>query len=1190
MGFPRFLPVFFCTVLFTSFLETRGNWVQLGSDIVGEPENNWGGPVSLSSDGTTVAIGAPVHDGNGMKPGLAAVYRFDTGSSTWIQMGSDILGSGDDWDLFGESVSLNSDGSTVAIGVPSARGGFGQVRVYNFDTGSSTWIQVGSNIDGKSQFDNSGYSVSLSSDGTTVAIGAPNNATSGDTGDGTVRIYSFDSGSSTWTQVGGDIDGESEFGSDLSGISVSLSSNGSTVAIGAPFYYNNNYSSGRVRIYRFETGTSTWSQVGSDIDGENVNDQSGSSVSLSSDGSTVAIGAPRNEDNGRDSGHVRIYSFDSGSSTWTQMGSDIDGESSYDYSGRSVSLSSDGSTVAIGAPFYDDGTNYESGVVRIYRFDTGSSTWTQVASDIVGENYAGKLGSSVSLSSDGSSVALRASEDYRAVPYDIDSSVRIFYLDTDGDGVGDVDDAFPLDSSESVDTDNDGTGDNADAFPLDSSETVDIDGDGIGDNADTDDDNDGVLDTADAFPLDSTESVDTDGDGTGNNTDTDDDGDGVLDADDQFPLDFSKSGDMDGDGIDNNADNDDDGDGVVDTADAFPLDSSESVDTDGDGTGNNADTDDDNDGIIDSLDAFPLSNDNNWVMLGSDIDGESPNDQSGFSVSLSSDGTTVAIGARLNGGNGFDSGHVRIFSFDSGSSTWTQMGSDIDGESPNDQSGFSVSLSSDGTTVAIGAMVNDGNGSNSGHVRIYSYDSESSTWTQMGSDIDGESEGDFFGHSVSLSSEGSTIAIGAVNNDGNGSNSGHVRIYSFDSVSSAWTQVGSDIDGESQLDYSGSSVSLSSDGTTVAIGAPSNDGNGDGSGHIRIYSFDSGSGLWTQVGSDIDGESADDSSGRSASLSSDGSTVAIGAYGNGSNSGHVRIYDYDALSSAWVQVGSDIDGESQGDYSGLSVSLSSDGNTVAIGARENDGNGSKSGHVRIYSFDSGSSTWTQMGSDIDGESAGDSSGYSPSLSFDGTTVAIGAPRNDGNGGRSGHVRIYSWDTDGDGVADTTDAFPLDYYESADTDGDGTGDNADAFPLDSSETVDTDSDGTGNNADTDDDNDGIIDTEDSRPLDKLNLGLEIQFAKDSNSLGKMYATWERVPGVSYELEGSADLSEWTILETYPPTTSLSVESYELRPENPHHFVRLKLYPPPNANASSEQIVIDSEGDGSKTDSPDGNVSD
>ena len=70
-------------------------------------------------------------------------------------------------------------------------------------------------------------------------------------------------------------------------------------------------------------------------------------------------------------------------------------------------------------------------------------------------------------------------------------------------------------------------------------------------------------------------------------------------------------------------------------------------------------------------------------------------------------------------------------------------------------------------------------------------------------------------------------------NDGNGSGSGHTRIYKWDG--SSWNQLGSDIDGEAAGDYSGSSVSLSSDGSVLAIGAVQNDGGGPGSGHARIY-------------------------------------------------------------------------------------------------------------------------------------------------------------------------------------------------------------------------------------------------------------------------------------------------------------------------------------------------------------------
>ncbi|XOV89514.1 MAG: thrombospondin type 3 repeat-containing protein [Pseudomonadota bacterium] len=91
------------------------------------------------------------------------------------------------------------------------------------------------------------------------------------------------------------------------------------------------------------------------------------------------------------------------------------------------------------------------------------------------------------------------------------------------------------------DWDGDGVLNIDDAFPEDAAETTDTDGDGIGDVADTDDDNDLVPDVDDAFPLDGTESVDTDSDGIGNNADDDDDGDGVLDVDDAFPLDPTRS-------------------------------------------------------------------------------------------------------------------------------------------------------------------------------------------------------------------------------------------------------------------------------------------------------------------------------------------------------------------------------------------------------------------------------------------------------------------------------------------------------------------------------------------------------------------------------------------------------------------------------------------------------------------------
>ena len=188
------------------------------------------------------------------------------------------------------------------------------------------------------------------------------------------------------------------------------------------------------------------------------------------------------------------------------------------------------------------------------------------------------------------------------------------------------------------------------------------------------------------------------------------------------------------------------------------------------------------------------------TQLGSDINGEASYDQSGVSVSINSDGTKVAIGATKNDGGGSDSGHVRVYQYSS--SSWSQIGSDINGEATNDSSGQSVSLSSDGTVVAIGATKNDGGGDNSGHVRIYQY--SGSSWVQLGDDIDGESPYDYSGHSVSLSSDGMVVAIGAYGNNG-GNFTGHVRVYSY--YNNQWNQRGADLDGEAAVDQSGYSVS-----------------------------------------------------------------------------------------------------------------------------------------------------------------------------------------------------------------------------------------------------------------------------------------------------------------------------------------------------------------------------------------------
>jgi hypothetical protein len=398
----------------------------------------------------------------------------------------------------------------------------------------------------------------------------------------------------------------------------------------------------------------------------------------------------------------------------------------------------------------------------------------------------------------------------------------------------------------------------------------------------------------------------------------------------------------------------------------------------------------------------------NWQQLGLDIDGTAAYDITGYSVSLSNDGRTVVVSSP----GGATNGRVQVYRFSN--NAWTQLGATLNGEDVGSFFGHATSISNDGNTVAIGDFGNDGNGENSGHVRIFRF--INNAWTQLGADIDGEAAGDNAGlaGSVALSADGNIVAIGASGNDGNGANSGHVRILNFNGT--AWTQVGADIKGEAAGDFL-STVSISDDGSTVATAAFGNDVNGSDSGHVRIYRFIDN--VWTQLGNDFDGSAANERLGYSVALSADGNTAAIGAIGAGNNnSGRVQIYRF--VNNAWTQLGGVINGEAEVDSSGGSLAISADGNTVAIGAQGNDANGDDSGHVRVYRLLN--NVWTQLGLDLDGEASGDGSGKSVSLSADGNTVAIGANGNSVRGAFSGHARIYSFN--GSGLPPTPPTPPL----------------------------------------------------------------------------------------------------------------------------------------------------------------------
>lgn len=333
-----------------------------------------------------------------------------------------------------------------------------------------------------------------------------------------------------------------------------------------------------------------------------------------------------------------------------------------------------------------------------------------------------------------------------------------------------------------------------------------------------------------------------------------------------------------------------------------------------------------------------------WTQIGDDVEGEAAGDVLGQSVALSAVGNIIAVGAPYNSGGGTNSGHVRVFENVDGN--WTQIGDAINGDNQFDKCGWSVDLSADGNIVAIGSWEGNGNGNNSGQVRVF--ENINGVWTQIGSDMYGLQPGHGLGVSVALSSDGTILATGANEHPSSMGDSDYTMI--FENVSGEWVQIGEAIYGDYNL--SGDSVSLSADGNIVAIGTLN--GGGDLQGFVRVY--ENIAGTWAQIGSDILGEHPLDQSGK-VSLSADGTILAVGAPSShlgGNIAGQVRIYKN--VSNTWVQIGSDIDGEDTSDYFGGSVALSNEGTKLIVGAVTSITSTTKKGYVKVYDLTDALST------------------------------------------------------------------------------------------------------------------------------------------------------------------------------------------------------------------------------------------
>ncbi len=382
-----------------------------------------------------------------------------------------------------------------------------------------------------------------------------------------------------------------------------------------------------------------------------------------------------------------------------------------------------------------------------------------------------------------------------------------------------------------------------------------------------------------------------------------------------------------------------------------------------------------------------------WTQVGQTIYGQNEEDYIGLEneVAINTDGSIIAVASDKH--NNY-TGQVRVFQYDG--TTWTQLGSDIDGEASSDNFGTCIALSADGHILAVGAPNNGGNGTHSGEVKIYQYNESTSEWELLGSPIYGEGEENYCGLHISLSNDGYTVAVSSPYNDVAGENAGEVRVFHYDG--NAWQQVGNTIYGENAGEKIGN-LSLNGDGTILAIGS---NFNSDYSGFVRVYKLVNDT--WTMQGSEITGEAAQDYSSIIA-LSDDGLTLAIGAYGNDNNgdaAGCVRVFYFDG--ATWTQIGQDINGDAEGDWFGGAVDISDDGSRVAVGAFRNNTGGEWAGQAKVFQLID--DDWQQIGEPITGSNDNDGLGQSIAISGNGQRIIVGIPRSDGNGNNSGAAQVY----------------------------------------------------------------------------------------------------------------------------------------------------------------------------------------
>lgn len=356
-------------------------------------DDYFGSSVAISADGTTIAIGSP-YDGNANGPDDGSVYVYKSTDLTSWTYSTRLQASTTADYLLGRSIAISGDGNSIIAGVDIDSSGYSGVYHFQYTNGSWSSIKLVTYI----VFDYYGERLSISADGKTILIGAANTSTtSSPILYGKAYVYTRSSNTSlSWSSPTVLVGTTAASTGYAFGSSVALSADGKTAAIGNEF-------EGKVYVYKLIAGG--WINttiLGPRIIPGNGNTRTGSTVSISDDGNFVATSSPYADNNGAttDSGEAYVFYDYAGSnnSAWVS-GTNITYPSlEYTYANpHSFAVSGDGATLAISYSVV--------GAVRIY---TLSPDRTWILKQTVAGSQLDAYGYSIALNLQGNTLAIGA--------------------------------------------------------------------------------------------------------------------------------------------------------------------------------------------------------------------------------------------------------------------------------------------------------------------------------------------------------------------------------------------------------------------------------------------------------------------------------------------------------------------------------------------------------------------------------------------------------------------------------------------------------------------------------------------------------------------------------------------------------------------------------------------------------------